>query len=224
MNKLRFAFAMLSVVLLQPLTIQAQTLAPEEIKQVLASIRQRRAASPHVQADFREEKSIHLMNRPIVSTGKVWFEPPDKFRRETRGSSPSITVSDGHDLWIYYPNFKSAEHYEIGKRSPIDAAIAAINTALNLENVESTFKVTGTRNDGGYVLRLLPRSSAMKRAFQSFDLWLDHDLFVSRTEMTQPNGDRIVTVYSNHSRGPIPDSTFRFTPPEGTEISNPLGR
>ena len=224
MNKLRFAFAMLSVVQLQPLTIQAQTLAPEDIKQVLANIRQRRAAAPHVQAEFREEKSIHLMNRPIVSTGKVWFEPPDKFRRETRGSSPSITVSDGHDLWIYYPNFKSAEHYEIGKRSPIDAAIAAINTALNLENVENTFKVTGSRNDGGYVLRLLPRSSAMKRAFQNFDLWLDHELFVSRTEMTQPNGDRIVTVYSNHSRGPIPDSTFRFTPPEGTEVSNPLGR
>src|SRR4051812_14006341 len=120
MDKLHFAVATLSLVLLQPLTGYAQSLSPEEIKQVLLNIRQRRAAAPHVQADFREEKVIHLMSRPIVSSGKVWFEPPNKFRREVRGSSPSVTVSDGRQLWIYYPNFKSAERYEIGKRSPID--------------------------------------------------------------------------------------------------------
>jgi outer membrane lipoprotein carrier protein len=224
MDKLRFVIATLGVLLLQPFTSDAQSLSSDELKQVLVNIRQRRAAAPHVQADFREEKTIHLMNRPIVSSGKVWFEPPNKFRREVRGSSPSITVSDGQQLWIYYPNFKSAEHYQIGKRSPIDAAIAAINTALNLENVENTFKISGSRSDHGYELRLLPRSPAMKRAFQTFDLSLNQDLFVTRTEMTQPNGDRIVTVYSNHSRAAIPESTFQFSPPPGTDISNPLGR
>src|SRR2546421_4966753 len=127
---------------------------------------------------------MHLLNKPIVGSGKIWFHAPNKFRREVAGNSPSVTVSNGRDLWIYYPNFKSAEHYEIGKRSPIDAAIAAINTALNLENVENTFTVTGSRSDKGYLLRLQPRSQAMKRAFQTFDLWLDQDFYVTRTEMT----------------------------------------
>lgn len=202
---------------------RAQALSSAEVKDLLAQIRQRRVAAPHVQADFREEKSIHLMSHPIVTNGKVWFEPPNKFRREVRGSSPSTTVSDGKQLWIYYPNFKSAEHYELGKRSPVDAAIAAINTALNLENVENTFSISGIRTDKGDELRLLPRSPSMKRIFQTFQLWLDRDLFVTRTEMSQPNGDRIITEYSNHSRAPIPQSTFEFSPPHGTDVSTPLG-
>src|SRR6187402_815762 len=110
MNKICFATA--ALLFSYALPMDAQQLSSPEIRELLVKIRERRASNPHVQADFREEKAVHLMNRPIVSSGKVWFEPPNKFRREVRGSSPSITVSSGKELWIYYPNFKSAEHYE----------------------------------------------------------------------------------------------------------------
>jgi outer membrane lipoprotein carrier protein len=202
-------------------------LSPADVKNVLARIRDKRAAAPHVQADFQEEKVIHLMNKPIVSSGKVWFQAPNKFRREVRGNSPSVTVSDGQQLWIYYPNFKSAEHYSLGKRSPVDAAIAAINTALNLDKVENTFQVTGAKIDqpeAGYELQLLPRTPSMKRMFQRFNLRLNNDLLVERTEMLQPNGDHITTIYSNQTRAQIPASMFQFTPPPGTEVTTPLGR
>ena len=167
------------------------------------------------------------MNKPIISSGKVWFQAPNKFRREVKGNSPSVTVSDGRQLWIYYPNFKSAEHYSLGKRSPLDAAIATINTALNLENVEDTFQINGAKMDPpqtGYDLELTPRSTSTKRIFQKFRLRLNNDLFAERTEMLQPNGDRIVTTYSNQTRAPIAGSIFEFVPPPGTEISTPLGR
>ena len=204
--------------------IQAQSLSQADVKSLLARIRERRASAPNVHANFQEQKTIHLLNKPIVSSGKIWFQTPNKFRREIGGNSPSITVSNGRDLWIYYPNFKSAEHYALGKRSPVDAVIAAINTALNLENVENTFQVTGTKSGNGYELQLLPRSPSMKRMFQRFDLRLNNDLAVDRTDMIQPNGDQIVTTYSNQTRAPIPESTFEFAPPAGTETTNPLGR
>lgn len=177
---------------------------------------------------------MRLLNKPIVSSGKIWFHAPSKFRREIAGNSPSVTVSNGRDLWIYYPNFKSAEHYSLGKRSPVDAAIAAINTALNLENVENTFHISGAKIDppspgsgvagNGYALELLPRSPSMKRMFQKFDLRLNNDLVAERTEMTQPNGDRVTTIYSNQTRAAIPATTFEFTPPPGTQVTWPLGR
>ena len=204
--------------------VRGQSLSEADIKNLLARIAERRASSPDVRADFQEQKTMHLLNKPIVSSGKIWFRTPNKFRREIGGSSPSITVSNGRDLWIYYPNFKSAEHYALGKRSPVDAAIAAINTALNLENVEKTFQITGRKVATGYELQLLPRSPSVKRMFQKFDLRLNSDLVAERTDMVQPNGDRIVTIYSNQTRATIPGSTFEFTPPPGTAISTPLGR
>ena len=207
--------------------VKAEPLSPAEVKNLLARIRQERAAAPQVQADFQEEKTMRLMNKPIVSSGKVSFQVPNKFRREVKGSSPSVTVSDGQQLWIYYPNFKSAERYSLGKRSPLDSVIAAINTALNLENVEGSFHIAATKIDppqAGYELDLTPRSPSMKRMFQKLKVQINDDLLLQRTEMLQPNGDRIVTVYSNQTRAPIPASTFEFTPPPGTEVSSPLGR
>jgi outer membrane lipoprotein carrier protein len=203
---------------------QAEPLSPGDLKALLERIREKRTAAPQVQADFQEEKSIRMLNKPITSSGKIWFQSPNRFRREAKGNSPSTTVSDGQQLWIYYPKFNSAEHYSLGKRSPLDAGIAAITASLNLENVESTYHITGTKEPDGYQLQLTPRNPSMKRFLQSFSIRLNNDLQVVRTEMLQPNGDRIVTTYSNESRAPIPASTFEFTPPAGTDVTTPLGR
>jgi outer membrane lipoprotein carrier protein len=198
----------------------AEALSEADVKNLLARIREHRIT----QADFQEQRVIRLMKKPIVNAGKVWFQPPNKFRREVKGSSPSLTVSNGQQLWIYYPNFKSAERYSLGKRSPLDSVIASINSALNLENIENTFHITATRAGNGYELELTPRTASMKRAFQKLNLRINDKLQVERTDMLQPNGDRIVTLYANQTRAPIPPSMFEFTPPPETDIATPLGR
>ena len=201
-------------------TAKSAPLSEADLKNLLAGICQNRST----QADFQEERVIRLMKKPILSSGRIWFQPPNKFRREVKGNSPSVTVSDGRQLWIYYSNFKSAEHYPLGKGSPLDSTVAAINSALNLENIENTFQISGTKSDKGYELTLLPRASSMKRAFQKLDLQINDNLRVERTDMLLPNGDRIVTTYSNQTRAPVPASTFDFKPPPGTEVTTPLGQ
>jgi outer membrane lipoprotein-sorting protein len=203
---------------------QAEPLSPNDVKSLLTRVREKRAAAPQLQADFQEEKEVHLLNKPISSSGKVWFQAPNKFRREAKGNSPSVTVSDGQQLWIYYPKFQSAEHYSLGKRSPLDAGIAAITAALNLQNIEATYHITATKKEKGYVLELVPRTPSVKRLLQRFQITINEQLQVERTEMLQPNGDRIVTIYTNETRAPIPGSTFEFTPPAGTDVTTPLGR
>lgn len=206
------------------LTAQAEPLAPNDLKALLGRIREKRAAAPQVQADFQEEKTIRMMNKPVVSSGKVWFQAPNRFRREVKGSSPSITVSDGQQLWIYYPKFQSAEHYSLGKHSPLDAGIAAITASLNLDGVENTYTISGAREGNAHVLQLTPRVPSMKRLLQRFTIRFNEALQVDRTEMLQPNGDRIITSYANESRAAIDGGTFEFTPPAGTTVTTPLGR
>jgi outer membrane lipoprotein carrier protein len=215
-----FAFAVLAFVS----SVSAQPLAPAELKALLEQIRQKRAAAPQVQAEFREEKTMKMMNKPVASSGKVWFQAPNKFRREIKGNAPSVTVSNGQQLWIHYPKFNSAEQYALGKRSPLDAGIAAITASLNLQGVEESYNITGAKEGTGYVLQLTPRTSAIKKMLQQFTIRLNAELQVERTEMLQPNGDRIVTNYSNESRGPIDAGMFEFTPPAGTKVTTPLGR
>src|SRR5262252_20255 len=212
-------FAMVAVVVVTSIA-RAAPLSEAELKNLLAAIRQNRST----QADFQEQRVIRLLKNPVQSSGTVWFQPPNKFRREVKGNSPSITVSDGRNLWIYYPNFKSAERYPLGKGSPLDATVAAINSALNLENIETSFNISATNSGNGHELALLPRTAAMKRVFQKLDLRINEKFRVERTDMLLPNGDRIVTTYSNQTRAPIPPSTFDFKPPAGTEVTTPLGQ
>jgi outer membrane lipoprotein carrier protein len=195
-------------------------LSETELKNLLATIRQNRST----QADFQEQRVIRLMKKPVLSSGTVWFQPPNKFRREVKGNSPSITVSDGRDLWIYYSNFKSAERYPLGKGSPLDATVAAINSALNLENIETSFNISAAKSENGHQLALLPRTAAMKRVFQKLDLRINNQFRVERADMLLPNGDRIVTMYSNQTGASIPASTFEFKPPPGTDVTTPLGQ
>src|SRR5215831_17748303 len=170
-----------------------------DLKNLLAAIRQNRIT----QADFQEQRAIRLMKKPILSSGKVWFQPPNKFRREVKGSSPSLTVSDARQLWIYYPNFKSAERYPLGKGSPLDSTVAAINSSLNLENVENTFQIAAAKTGTGYELRLLPRTASMKRVFQKLDLRINDQLRVDRTDFFLQKGDGIQTTFSKKPREPF---------------------
>src|SRR5213595_544566 len=215
---MRTVLSVMLLVLALTSVARSAPLSESELNNLLAAIRQNRTT----QADFQEQRMIRLMKKPILSSGKVWFQPPNKFRREVKGSSPSLTVSDGRQLWIYYPNFKSAERYPLGKGSPLDSTVAAINSALNLENIENTFQITAIKSDKGYELTLLPRTGSMKRAFQKLDLHINENLRVERTDMLLPNGDRIVTTYSNQTRAPVPASSFDFKPPSGTEVTTPL--
>jgi outer membrane lipoprotein-sorting protein len=144
-----FVFAGLASIVLTSIA-RAAPLSETDLKNLLAGVRQNRST----QADFQEQRVIRLMKKPIVSSGTIWFQPPNKFRREVKGNSPSVTVTDGRQLWIYYPNFKSAERYPLGKGSPLDSTVAAINSALNLENIENTFQITATKSDKGYELTL----------------------------------------------------------------------
>ena len=116
-----FLYAMAAVVAMTSIA-RAAPLSGDELRNLLAAIRQNRST----QADFQEQRVLRLMKNPVQSSGTVWFQTPNKFRREVKGNSPSITVSDGRDLWIYYPNFKSAERYPLGKGSAVDAAVEGI--------------------------------------------------------------------------------------------------
>src|SRR5437879_7976502 len=89
-------FAALAFVVLTSIGKTAP-LSEADLKNLLAGIRQNRTT----QADFQEERVIRLMKKPILSSGRIWFQPPNKFRREVKGNAPSVTVSNGQQLWIF---------------------------------------------------------------------------------------------------------------------------
>ncbi len=204
---------------------RAADLPPAETQTLLKNLQEHRAKFPSLTADFIEEKTTHLLSKPLVSEGVISFQVPNKFRREVKGSSPSLTVSDGAKLWIYYPAFKEAELYTLGQRQFFDDSIAALTAGLNFQHVEQFYTCTAAREaDGGYRLALTPRSGGMRRMVKELAVFVDSDFKIQRTEATLPKGDSVITTYKNQRPAPIPTSTFDFTPPAAAHLSQPLGK
>ena len=203
----------------------AEPLTPPERTALLARLQALHEKSPCFAAAFSEQRTSRLLKKPLTSTGTIAFQIPNKFRRELSGSNPSLTVSNGRELWIYYPNFKEAEQYTLGKRAIFDDALAALTAGLNFARVEEFYQLEITPEEGGgYRVLLTPHRSNLKRIVAQLVVILDKALDVSRTELTLPKGDQVVTTYTAARRDPIPASTFEFVPPPGANVSRPLGK
>ncbi|MCE9610129.1 MAG: outer membrane lipoprotein carrier protein LolA [Chthoniobacter sp.] len=205
-------------------TVRAADLPPAETQALMRNLQEHRAKFPALTADFVEERTTHLLTKPLSSEGTIAFQAPNKFRREVKGSSPSMTVTDGVKLWIYYPAFKEAELYTLGQKQFFDDSIAALTAGLNFQNVEKFYTYTAAREAAGYRLALTPRTGGLRRMVKELAVFVDADGKILRTEATLPKGDRVVTTYKNPRPTPLPASTFEFTPPPDAHVSQPLGK
>jgi chaperone LolA len=206
------------------LPIYADELPLAETQALLKKLQEHRAKNPSLTADFVEEKTTHLLTKPLTSEGTIAFQVPNKFRREVTGKSPSLTVSNGQQLWIYYPSFKEAELYTLGQKAFFDDSIAALTAGLNFQQVEKFFSYKAERETNGHHLKLIPRSGGLRRMVKELSVWVDDDYKIQRTETTLPKGDRVVTMYKNQRAATLRQSTFDFTPPADAHISQPLGK
>jgi chaperone LolA len=205
-------------------TVRAAELSPAETAQLLARLQEHRAKYPSLTADFIEEKTTHLLQKPLVSQGTLSFQIPNKFRRELRGSNPSIMVSNGQKVWIYYPNFKEAELYLLGQRPFFDDAIEALTAGLNFQHVAEFYRYTVTSEGDGYRLVLIPKSGGLRRILKELSVSVDATYKIDRTVAVLPKGDQVVTNYRNQKPTPLPASTFDYTPPTEAHISQPLSK
>ena len=208
---------------LAALSARAADLSPAETQTLMKALQEHRQKYPSLTADFVEEKNTHLLTTPLVSEGTISFQAPNKFRREVKGSSPSITVSNGQKLWIYYPSFKEAELYLLGQRAFFDDSIAALTAGLNFQHVEQYYSYKASRESDGYRLYLTPRGG-LKRMLKELTVSLDNEYRLERTETILPKGDHVITLFKNQHPTPIPSSLFDFTPPADAHISQPLGK
>lgn len=191
---------------------------------LVARLKEHRAKFPSITADFTEEKVTRLLQKPLNTSGAIAFTAPNSFRREVRGTSPSTTVCDGKQLWIYYPNFKEAEHYTLGERAFFDDSIAALTAGLNFTNIEDFYRYEAFKEDKGYRLVLRPKTGGLKRMVKQLSVWVTDEFMIARTETLTPKDDRIVTTYRNQKAEAVPASAFNFKPPADAKISTPLGK
>jgi outer membrane lipoprotein-sorting protein len=203
--------------------LQAAALSQDEISDLVKRLETLYQNRTSLQANFREERHMAILKDPVVNQGKIWFTPPDKIRREIAGNSPSTTVIDGKKMTIYYPNLKTAEQYDLVKRPIIRQSLEALTAGLNFQRVSDYYNIEGTKEDKAYVITLTPKTASIRRLVKSLTLTMQTDLTPEKVDFESPRGERVFISYSDVKRDPVPDSVYEFSPPAGTNVTNPFG-
>ena len=171
----------------------------------LPELMRRMAASPGVEARFREIRELELLAAPLESRGRLYFVPPDRLARFTTEPAPSALIVDGERL-VYR---EGDEDYDLS-RNPAARAFAENLMALfrgDLERLESLYR-TAFRADGTrWRLVLSPRSSPMDRVIASLTLRGD-DTGLEQVVLLDTDGNRTTTIFEDAH----PER--RFTPDE----------
>jgi len=199
-------------------------LGQADIDGLIARLQALKRDHPGVVARFREERFLKIREQPLVLEGGIKLMAPDKFRREITGRNPSVTVSDGRVLWIFYPTFNEAEEYALDRNHEVSVLFGALNSGLNFQGLREFYRIRGELADGGgYVLTLEPLQPDVRHILVQFSVWLDAELHVIKTEYETPRGDRTVTTYTDVRLEPVPADEFEFKLPAGAKVSRPLG-
>jgi outer membrane lipoprotein-sorting protein len=211
---------LLPVLLLSAVSpLQSQELPPTEVEAFLARLAEKRGSSG-MQANFREERRLALMEKPVIETGTVSFLPPDMFRREVNGGS--LTVCNGDTLWIFYPQFREVEKYALSSLRPLRESIAAMTSGFGLQDLGKNYKVQAWQTADGYRIKLHPKTSSLRKAITEIQVDISARLYARRVEIFGAEGDRTTITFSGERKIELSPEDFRFQPPAGVRVSEPM--
>jgi outer membrane lipoprotein-sorting protein len=218
---IRFLFILISFVATS--LASAAPMTSDEINDLVKKLESHYENRISLQANFREERHMSILKEALINQGKLWFTPPDKFRREIEGNQPSTTVIDGKQMTIYYPNLKTAERYNLDKRPELKNSIQAIQAGLNFQRLADYYNIEGTKEGKDYRVTLTPKTASIRKMIKTVTITVQQDLTPEAVDLETARGEKVNIIYSNVKRDTVSDSTYQFNPPPGTNITTPFG-
>lgn len=202
----------------------------KDLDGVLAEIEKANAAFKTLKADITYTRTITLLESKEVSQGELSYKKPDKVYLKFHPPRNEINVVDGKHVWIYHPEQKQAEKYEMkqSRQSSQGLGFFEFGYGESLNEVKKNYKITllDTKKEGKrqfYLLNLEPKDP--KSQYSNIRLWIEEGLWLPvQIELYESQGEIINTIDLNNiklNKG-ISDKLFVFDVPRGVEVIEPL--
>lgn len=183
----------------------------EGIKSLTANFEQTTKLTNNGKAPPKKGLTAQHMNQTFTGVMKV--ERPGKFYWETKAPSKQTIVTLGKMVWIYDPDLQQAI------RQGLDEQVAntpALLLSGNTSNIMQFYRVTQPNKARTYYT-LYPKQN--DGAFQSLTISFGANKAPTLMILEDSLGQTTYVKFENVQVNPnIPDSTFNFTPPKGTDI------
>ena len=205
--------AIMLVILSTVAIVEAQTLkkVPQEQKDVIVrSIAGNVSAVKSIQCDFRQEKSVSLLNDKVVSKGRMYFSDGN-LRWEYLTPYSYVFLVNGQDVVVKSDDKTTKMDSRSGQLYKRIAQLMA-NTISGSNLVQNNdFNVEVYENGLKYVAKLVPVQARMKKMFSEISLYFNNNQnIVEKIVIAEASGDKTtIEILNAKTNVKVPDSVFK---------------
>ena len=220
MRESAFCIVFLLLLLLIPCGVPAQVQQQGgNLAYVMEQLKRTQESIEDFAAEITQVKSSAIFKEPVVSKGKMRFKRPEKMWVQMYPPYPTLTVLAEGVLWIYFPEEKVAQRYQVAGNPSLAKWL------LFFQNPIETMgkKISLQEEKGGeVVLNIDPEEDLA--LFQEIRLSIDTSKWMlKRLELVEKNGDHTTITYHEITiNSGIPDSSFELHLPPDVEIIEPM--
>ena len=200
--------------LLVPLCLAAsgKPLSPAELDAFLARAKAAAANVQTVQADFTQTRSSSLFATPLVTKGVCSFGMGGKLRWETNTPYWSALLCDGGKVAKFDLDGGKPRRLDLGNVDIVRDILAMVGawTAGDFAAAKADYQLTADAQGAVTVVRLKPKSAALRRYVQAVELSFDNATLGARqVKIVEGPDDALLIEFANERRNPsLPPGLF----------------
>ena len=144
-------------------------------------------------AGFTQTRSLKSLTQPLISTGRVWFASPNRFRWELGQPAQTIALRQPAQMLVIYPKLKRVEKFPLGADAgPWKDALALLEAgfARDRAELESRFSIRSIQlTDGVCEIAMQPKSASARKMISQIRIAFGaNDFLLRSTELQFADG------------------------------------
>jgi len=204
------------------LAMPAAAKAPkaDSLDEVIRKVQLAQAKTNTLQADFRQEKSLALMAKPEVSTGRfIYSKPNNVLWTYDAPKRVTMLIADGM-LTTYYPDLKKAERIEVKRYQDRIFKYMGASGAIDELGAWFNFTFTNTSDKPYYALDLDPKSKTIAKRVRHIRIYIDKTSYLTtQFEYTEGDGDKTRYEFTNVKvNAPVEQGRFTLQLPSSVRV------
>lgn len=169
---------------------------------------------------FTQTKFVPAFEETLSSRGQLFFQRPDALLIRYDSPDSSVLAVSDSIVTLYYPDLEQAHRFRVRGESTVSALLLGFGGSF--AEASNHFRFSEVKRKGSTRL-LVAKPLAGTAAAEDIDeitLVIDTRRWLpTQTRFRESNGDETLFVFENLTRNAgLPDSMFRVSLPEGTEI------
>jgi len=193
---------------------------PNSLDEVVKRVQEQQKKTNTLEADFKQEKTLALLAKPEVSTGRFVYQKPNSVHWSYEAPRRVEMLIANGVLTTYYPDLNKAERIEVKRYQ--DRIFKYMGASGALDDLAAFFNFTfSNRADQPfYVLDLTPKSKGIAKRVRHIRIRIDKKSYLTTSfEYTEADGDVTKYEFSNIKiNQPVSQSRFVLNLPPSVRV------